>query len=403
MLRFNNGLKSYICPFCYRKFGISDIKFRVNKSSAPKYKDEALTEYYGFDVHAPHFIPREKNGFATLINKIALPDKVKDKTTGEVADQKCCPHCHNSLPHSFEQVDTKIISIIGSRNSGKTHYITVLIEELKKLGKDIGLTLFAQDVGINPIEFTTSRFNREYREPLYGNHDQLNKTSETQSDSYPLIYELRSNNKVSGKVKSVYLVFYDTAGEVFNSRDKMDRLARYVTHSSGIIYLIDPAQLKTVSDYLKSKGETTERQQGSFQDILDIINQSLEKTGQTGPTKRSRIPVSVTFSKIDSLINTKLVPPDSTITEPPYYEMHQAYNNEEVELISEEIYAMLQNWGDDGFCNKVEAIFQKINYSGVSALGCTPVGGKIGDIQPHRVMDPLLWILDRMNFPLPKA
>ena len=65
--------------------------------------------------------------------------------------------------------------------------------------------------------------------------------------------------------------------------------------------------------------------------------------------------------------------------------------------------SLLSYWGEDQFISDVEKHFTNHCYFGVSALGSTPKSGILGEeIKPHRVLDPLLWILDNIGFALPK-
>ena len=398
-----NGFRQYICPFCYEHFTADQVEFRASDHKVGASRDEKLSEYYGFNVNALPIVPRKSHRFAAVEKRLVLPRKVKDSSTGLVGDVRVCPECHNPLPTFFEKMESKIISVVGARSSGKTHFITVLIDEIRKHGNKLGLSLFPQDVGIQENEFTTKRYKRNYWEPLFGKKEELKQTNAADKDYFPLIYELRSNGLQTGRKRSLYLVFYDTAGETFQSAGAIERQAKYVANSSGIIFLFDSFQVPYVGDELRKRGYGIPPSPGAFHEVLDQVNQLLEQKGLAGPKKKSKVPFALTFSKVDALIKEGLIPSDMVLAEPSHHERYGTYSQSEASEVSEDIQSMLYNWDNAGFVNDMEAIFQNHSYFGVSALGSTPAGGRVSEIKPHRILDPLLWILDRMYFPLPKV
>ena len=133
----------------------------------------------------------------------------------ENLENEFAPKCHNELPTFFHKADSHIISIIGARASGKTHYITVLIHELLNLGYKLDISTIPQDVGEDRSQITSKRYQRDYKNPLFDGNKELPKTQKNAQDHYPLIYQIKSGQSGFNKSKALYLVFYDTAGENF--------------------------------------------------------------------------------------------------------------------------------------------------------------------------------------------
>lgn len=397
------GTEKYICPFCYNRFTLDQVEYRVSHPKAPQSKDEKLSDYYDNAVNQGPIISRASGGLNRLKNRFVAPRSVQDSATGHPADVRICPHCHNPLPNFFDRIESHIISIIGGRGSGKTSYIAVLINEIKRQGYSLNLSLFPQDVGIYPNELTSLRYQKKYYDPLYNNLKEFGQTQDSERDVYPLIYELRSNKKQRGKKKNLFLVFYDTAGENLNQLNRMERMANFVTNSSGIIFLLDSFQVPKVAEELKKQGVSITAAQGGFHGVLDQLKQLLEKQERITMNQQSRTPMAMAFSKFDELIRQGLVPSDYELCHKSHHEDHGLYNGEEVETISEEIKSLLAEWGHQAFLEDTASVFRHHAFFGISAFGETPKGGRLTDVRPHRALDPLLWILDQLDFSLPKT
>lgn len=414
-------IAKYTCPFCYEKFGKSQIEFRCeNDSTTSCQEDDAkLGRYFGGGRQmANRVIPRatwkelwQRKHFFGFFRKTGRSIRVPNKVTCEKCNidsrKRICPHCHNELPTYFHKAQSHIISIIGARASGKTHYITVLINELMKNGYKLKISTLPQDVGEDRNEVTTKRYQRLYKNPLINNKEELTKTAESTQAYYPLIYQISSDKKGWNKMKSLYLAFYDTAGESFNDSQAVKKFANYVNNSSGIIFLLDTFQVPPVKKALEAKGLRVPSNGGvEFRDVLTQLLGSFLKEGVVKNNAISKIPMALTFSKIDEVIKKGLLNDDLQdfiIRKNSEYLEKEIFSKEELEEVSNDMRSLLTIWEQKDFIVEVERIFSKHAYFGVSALGSTPVGGKLNEeLKPHRVLDPLLWILDNIGFALPK-
>ena len=295
------------CPFCYNNFDSSKIKYRCenyNDSICPKEDDPKLAQYFGQKVYLTKRIIKStpKSG-----PKLGLFRKSRKSINchhcKKPSSKRVCPECHNQLPNFFHQAESHIISIIGARNSGKTHYITVLINELVRRGHLLKLSTIPQDVGENRNEVTSIRYKNTYKRPLIDDLKELPQTQENAKDLYPLIYEILSNQKTLTKKKVLYLTFYDTAGENFRDEQEIQKLANYVSNSSGVIFLIDTFQIPAVKRHLKQKGVNLPDFNTNYYDVLYKIINLFEKEGYIAKAgSKARIPMAVTLSKFDSVI-----------------------------------------------------------------------------------------------------
>jgi hypothetical protein len=61
-----------------------------------------------------------------------------------LTDSYLCPKCNEELPRSIAQTENLLFSIIGVVSSGKTNYITVMLEEFKNASHHLKLSLSDQ-------------------------------------------------------------------------------------------------------------------------------------------------------------------------------------------------------------------------------------------------------------------
>src|SRR5262249_36809326 len=159
-------------------------------------------------------------------------------------------NCHQELPHTIGEYRSLIISVVGAKNAGKSHYLPMLIETLKNsIGPDLKFLL-------QPLnDDTTLRYARDYRDPLIAQKRLLGVTRSGLSDvtsRLPLVFRLsfyREFDSGRREIENlVTLAFFDTAGEDMNSQDTMAYVNKYIFRSDGIILLLDPLQLDHVRD-----------------------------------------------------------------------------------------------------------------------------------------------------------
>ncbi len=412
---------SFTCPFCYERFAREDIRFRCENPSAPgcREDDDKLARYFdGPTFYAGRVIEnktwnetvtgKDVGGFfGKMLRFVKVPEQVRCERCQYPSRKRICPHCHNELPTLFHEADSHIISVVGARNSGKTHYITVLINELLQKGYHLDIQTVPQDVGEDRSKVTSRRYFEDYKKPLFMQHKELMKTQANAKDLHPLIYQISSGQKDFGKKTALYLVFYDTAGENFNDKEELKKLANYIKNSSGIIFLLDTFQVPDINAALQKKGVPVPAVETTPRDVFGQMHQLFQQFSLLKKhSSKSDIPLALTFSKIDEVIKNDLFDDDLqefTVRKESSYLRTRIFAEAELTEVSNDMRSLLNQWGEGGFIADVERTFSRIAYFGVSALGSTPLGGELRqNIAPHRVMDPLLWILDNLGFALPK-
>lgn len=371
-LRFSS--KQHVCPFCFDRLRLREAVFRCeNSDCSGQTPDLALRRMWGEESQGRVFMP---DGL-----KFAAPCP----TCGHESRIRLCPHCHKALPESFGLCEDFIIAVIGARNVGKSHFLAVLIDHIRKnLGVRFDMSIEFMDEGTN------TRYQKDFYNPLFRDGKTIPATVSARTDPTvrtPLLYRLsrkRGNNELEVLAT---LAFFDTAGEDLNSQETMLRLNKYILNAGGVILLLDPLQMDVVRKKLPEASLPSKEA-----DPLDIMqrvtNLYLRNMGPVG-SRKIETPVAVCFSKFDTIMH--LMDPSSQLLHKVYH--HDVFNKTDCNAIQSEIEAMLLDWGYGGLVNLIKVRYSRSAFFCISALGSPPLGNSIKDIRPFRIEDPFLWLL----------
>lgn len=306
-----------------------------------------------------------------------------------------CPHCHNELPSQFGSTDVHTIALIGAKESGKSHYIAVLINELtNRVGMNFNASLNALD------EQTIRRYKQDFRRYVYVDRVTIPPTNSGRAGSsvrYPLAYRFSIKRRgllpIEG-LRVTSLVFFDTAGEDLNDIDLMSTETKYLANSDGIIFLLDPLQIPAVRHLLDSSmpmpNENTEPQE-----IIGRAATLIRQMRQMQMSERIKTPVALAFSKIDAI--RPLFEPGSPVHEASRHD--GLFDVTDARRVNDNMRAYLSQWVGPGLDMFLQHNFENYSYFGLSALGSMPdVQGRLpSGVTPFRVEDPLLWILYQLG------
>jgi hypothetical protein len=390
--------KNIVCPYCFEEFNRSEVMYRCSNNYGCVDKDDlAMGKFWGETCKAKPVIIPKKSLFG------GMPKSGKCKCGAE-STKTICPHCHNELPREMVEKGGIIISIIGARNSGKTNYITTLINELTHKGHLLNIGIYATVVGRKPDERTAERYIEDFFNKLYKNKECHSQTDpKNPRNKIPLIYKLFSTNTYD----QAYLVFYDTAGENFTKPEAIADKAKFLRNSDGIILLLDTFDIPDVYERLQSKVPIEERE-GRYDLIMSNIIEHFDN--QLNNRDFYKKPLALTFSKIDAILKnddlfTDARLPNINITTNSSFLDGSGYSPDDVESMNTGIQGGLISWGERQFIDNINAPVHfngKAKFFGISALGNMPsVDNYIEKPEPYRVTDPLIWILYKLNFPLP--
>jgi hypothetical protein len=111
--------------------------------------------------------------------------------------------------------------------------------------------------------------------------------------------------------------------------------------------------------------------------------------------RRIKLPVAVVFTKIDAFY--RMMDRGNPIMNPPG--RLPAYPEVDGQSVHEQMRALLHDWNASDIDNHMSLNYGNFRFFAVSALGAEPDYARAqaapGGIRPHRVEDPLLWILGK--------
>lgn len=362
-------MKNYICPNCFEKQSLNDIEYICTNTRQDKKCTNA--------IEGKPFKPEDKSG------------NPKCDDCGQVLNIKTCPQCAFELPMSIGTAKDYPVAIIGAKESGKSNYVAVLINQLKnEVGRAFKCSLYATGG-----DKTIKRYNSEFYEPLYKRKICVRGTDSGKVE--PLIYSLLFSKKgLFSKNKAVSLTFFDTAGENLNSQAQMSTHNRYLSQAAGIILLLDPLQLPYVRVSLN--GKITLPQEN--EDTNDILSRTISiirhKNNITDLSKKISIPIAIAFTKIDAV--DELIDAGSCLKNDSSHIRKGHFSKVDFNNSNMEMQSLVDKWLGPELYQQVSTQFEHFAFFGLSSLGSNPDESlNIPKFRPFRVTDPFLWILSK--------
>jgi hypothetical protein len=376
-----------LCPYCFQRWSTRVGAFRCLSSDekrCPRVPDEAHGRLNGID-------PPMSNKVLVKEGKMGLAFATKP---GKAVRCDCgsptfpvCPLCHSRLPQLFASAMSRSMALIGTKASGKSHFVAVVLHELDhRVGPQLNGSLMLLD------DYTRDRVTNELLPRLYRNKIVLEATQSAATEvstSSPLAARL-----TIGALKDASncnLIFFDSAGEDLQSLSVLEREARYVTQSDGLILLIDPLQIPAIRDQLDGDIELPPISTDP-KTMLDRVAALIRETRSIPADKAIDMPIALAVSKLDALRGLLPETHPALRARPtgPVFDRVDARN------VSDTMRSDLVGWLGEGFDRFVHQNFSNLAFFGLSALGEPPVNGKLAHgVSPHRVEDPVLWLLDR--------
>jgi hypothetical protein len=370
-------LTKQLCPYCFNFFNLSETPFLCKSEECLRERSDPADRV---------IVP------AGSIGRERLHQACKRST-----NIRLCPNCGRELPFTTGQLRSLVISIVGAKNAGKTHYLPVLIETLKEsIGPDLKLT-------VSPInDETMMRYNRDYRDPLYKEHVTLDVTRSGLTDARvrePLLFKLSVYEEHDGRRQprhTVILALFDTAGEDMGSQEILAQVNKYIPRSDGIILLLDPLQLDFVQDHLgirNGAGSATTDTSEIASRLMNLIHAGRN----LGAPQQIDIPLALTLSKFDTV--RPLVDRQLTVSRQSHHV--PGFDVADFHAVNDEVQSLLDQWGGRYLVEQVRSGFKHSGFFAISALGQSPKSEVINsrsvrvvpNIQPTRIADPFLWIL----------
>jgi hypothetical protein len=387
-----------VCPFCFRKIDSSRLAYQCvgrGNIKCAKEADEDRRRLTGSQIETyPTFLPESGRGQSPPCPKCGGP-----------ARRRACPKCHTALPIDFVDSRSPMIGLVGAKGSGKTVLMTVQVKHLREvIGKRFGAAIsFATDNPDGLRGLTDYQENREV--PLYsggklpsGTAQQLDRGHTT-----PVVMRWRqeSSRVIGGQtMSSTVLSFVDTAGEDLNDQDTAFTL-QYLSVCDGLMIALDPFALPGARSKLRLPPEATQVGDDVPLDVVARITELLRIEHGISTRRRIKIPgrikipVAIVLTKIDAFYPL-LDRHNPIMSSPP---ATPGYQEADGQAVHEHLLALLNQWNASDIDIHMRLNYSNYRYFGVSALGAEPDYAShavaAGGVRPHRVEDPLLWLLSK--------
>lgn len=391
-----------VCPYCFAKFAPDQVVFRAthHREDDEDYalqEDELLNQYrdkFGLDaideieaIIDPDTIPEEHHLHVDNV-LVGLTDRY-----GKQTKRRLCPHCHNELPITAGKAPSNIISIVGASQVGKSVYMTSLIHTLQNS------TAGHFDAACMPLNAEISRrFREQYEAPLF-ERGQLLDSTQKEKRQEPFIFQFIFKDPTKAPL---LLVFFDVAGEGMVDRDYLDLYASHVKNSAGILFLIDPLQIRTIRDKIRfNLGDEPGEFPARYDEPREVLITLFENFIGYQQESKTDIPTAVVLTKSDMLHSLKeeeseYIQPNSNVFRNVVHKQYLDLN--EFENISGEIRRFIEKV-DRPFKDALDVYFNNTAYFAVSALGSNPVEQQVsGVVTPIRVDEPFIWLMQQLHY-----
>jgi len=371
----------FTCPYCYEEHSVKECGVKCsysiigNKDKKCRYSVRKYDNIDGYD-----WIP--------------IPSKRRCMHCKAAAIQLYCSiYADKEIPLDFLSMQSLPIALLGAKGSGKSNYIGVLVNEIKKTMAGP----FNSSLSLASSKESKEAYDQHYYWPLYRDGRTVLATS-TGTEIPPLIFPLRFMNKKNKIVNMAALTFYDTAGENLEDKAVMLKFNRYIANAKGIILLLDPLQVPNIREKLTMNGFNTLPVQNT--DTANILSLIIEVIRNTQKVKGLlTTPLALVFTKIDVLEHYNVLPSTSCLKDESEHIKHGKFVVSDFDNTNIHVKDLVENWLDSDILTAIQQ-FKSHSFFGVTALGNNPNGTQLhkDGIHPRRVLDPLLWLLAEKNY-----
>jgi len=378
----------FVCPSCFRTNFIGDCRIlsgigehRVLKAApkSPRQIDQA-----------------HKN-----------PESLDTPFYGRELACRECPSCGYLVPREIEHFPSLALAIVGDTFSGKTHYITTLLHQLREewinhTQSFMRLHCLTPDVETN--------FLRSY-EQLFVENLALGPNTRTVDipmvgkATKPLIYNLSIGSSLQEPPTTINLMLYDIAGEDFQ-RERLVQVAPFALGADAFIFVADPITMHPVLERLpasmqKNIKNTIKQLGSSLTDIRqqpDSLNDTLTLYNNFHRQRKTMslpdTPVAVMVSKADLISYIPQAKCYSFTVNPRY---SGSVDLRDMSNVDKEVKEFLREYRQ-GALLATTRILQHVQFFATSATGGPPdEQGRFKHVEPRRCLDPILWILYQLG------
>jgi hypothetical protein len=186
----------------------------------------------------------------------------------------------------------------------------------------------------------------------------------------------------------------DTAGEDLNDQGTTFTL-QYLSVCDALMITLDPFALPGARARLNLPEQAIQVGDDVPLDIVSNITELLRTEHGVKKRRKIKLPVAIVFTKIDAFYPT-LDRHNPIMAKPAGL---SAYEDADGQTMHEHMLALMHEWNAADIDTHMRLNYSDYRYFGVSALGAEPNYESYevapGGVQPHRVEDPVLWLLSK--------
>ncbi|MGH8550656.1 MAG: TRAFAC clade GTPase domain-containing protein [Methylococcales bacterium] len=292
-----------------------------------------------------------------------------------------CPECKESVPalyvNGYSEYPPSVLSSVGFRGHGKTVYLAALFHVLAH-----------HELPRHWWGFYKAVVGQHSQEILDKNIGMLKagKLPDSTAQNFPKPTLVQVTGIPTGKRAT--LLCYDAAGESFEKITRMVTYAKFLAGATTVLFLLSIPDLER--EEYASVAQEMER-------LLTVYRNGIEELG--GNTRPQRL--VVVYTKADEW---------NALARPEYSKLlnylkggtfdgldHYSSYKKSLLATSDQLKNLTaEHLRAQAFLNHAKDKFAGVEFCVISALGASPKGQNLQTgIAPRRVLDPLLWVLDK--------
>lgn len=330
----------------------------------PKHEYELL-----LDAHAG----RNANPSASLIQELLGNGRTANRLepVGQLAPpqkipRRVCELCHRLLPPELDDLDTKILAVVGVTGAGKTHFLARALTDAARRGTLLrfGCSEFAP----TDADQTAHILHNDYYAPVVRRRELFPPTNPTERPT-------QFTFTVMVEHQRFLLVTHDIAGESLTDPAMRAQQLTFLRRADALVFLLDPVEFDQVRAVLPDGLAGQDKPA----DQVHLLRQCLRELDQSNS---SEVPVRVVVAKSDLL--SAYCGVTGRWEQPPASRW-----SDDIGSISADVERVLAGLGETEVLRLLAGRDRKL-FHAVSALGAPPgQDGLLVPAEPLRCADPL--------------
>jgi hypothetical protein len=183
---------------------------------------------------------------------------------------------------------------------------------------------------------------------------------------------------------------YDVSGSDLNTQEATSRLP-YLNAADGLILLLDPFQFPEQTQRELDDGRVVFDRPAI--DPMSRITETLRAADSVKVGKKIERPLAVVVSKIDAFFDD--VPSDHAVRSAS--STLPVFDEAESRELHDRVEALIGKWGGANVLDHLHVNYENFRFFAASALGAQPdyqsARAPSEGVRPHRVAEPLLWLM----------